>query len=83
MGKDVPFHFIVEVPTKLEPLTVSIVFPAPAWIAVGAIDVMAETGLLTVKVIELDDPPPGAGFATVIVNDPAETSELDGIVADS
>src|SRR6266508_2327509 len=67
---------------KLDPLTVNDVFPEPTRADVGIIDVIAGVGLLIVKVIALDGPPPGAGLATVIENVPAEVIKFAGIAAD-
>ena len=64
VGRLLPFHSTVEVETKLLPFTVR-VNPAPPTITVaGESEFKTATGLLTVKVAVLDEPPPGAGLVT-------------------
>ena len=54
----------VEVETKPVPVIVSVCAAAPAVADDGDKPVIAGTGLLTVKLSELDAPPPGEGFVT-------------------
>ena len=61
----------VEVETKFVPLMVKVCAAEPAAVEVGDSDVMVGTGLFTVKFIEFDAPPPGAGFVTTTGNVPA------------
>src|SRR3989338_8611133 len=51
--------------TKFEPFTVSVKAAPPALALVGESELTAGTGLLMVKVRELEVPPPGAGLNTV------------------
>jgi hypothetical protein len=67
-----PFHFTTEVETKLVPFTVRVKAELPLIAPLGAIVVIAGTGLLMVKVSEPDDPPPGDGLNTVTAAVPAE-----------
>jgi len=56
--------------TKFVPLTVRVKAAPPAVAFAGENEVMVGTGLLTLKLVALDVPPPGAGFVTVTGNDP-------------
>lgn len=64
-----PPKFTTDALTKFEPFTVNVNDPEPAVTPVGESTVIAGTGFVpavTLKFIELDVPPPGAGFVTVI-----------------
>jgi hypothetical protein len=65
LGRGLPFHWIVDVETKFEPVTVRVKPDVPATTAFGVTDAIAGTGLSIVKVRGLDVPPPGAGVETV------------------
>ena len=62
-----PFHLTLEVGTKPLPLTVKVNAVPPALAEVGLMVPMEGSGLFTVKVRELDVPPPGVGLLTVTV----------------
>ena len=66
-----PLTLTVEVFTKLEPLTVKVNAASPTIFEVGLRVVIAGTGLLTVKLVGPDSPPPGAGLKTVTEPVPA------------
>jgi transcription initiation factor TFIIIB Brf1 subunit/transcription initiation factor TFIIB len=66
-----PFHWIVEEETKLDPVTVSVNAAPPAPAKLGFSDVAVGDGLLSVNVSGLEVPPPGAGVETVTVPVPA------------
>lgn len=57
--------------TKLEPLMVRVKAAPPAVALVGENDVIVGTGLLTVKLLVIEVPPPGAGLVTVTPKVPA------------
>src|SRR5204863_581635 len=60
-----PFNLTCELDTNPVPCTVSVNAPSPWFLLPGTSEVRVATGLLMVKVIALDVPPPGAGFTTV------------------
>ena len=66
-----PLTLTVEELTKLEPLTVNVKAASPTVLEVGLKVVIAGIGLLTVKLVEPDGPPPGAGLKTVTETLPA------------
>jgi hypothetical protein len=66
-----PFHWIVEEETKLDPVTVSVNAAPPTPAELGFSDVAVGDGLLIVNVSGLEVPPPGAGVITVTVAVPA------------
>ena len=71
MESAAPAHWTTDVGTKLPPLTVRVVSPAPWVTLVGLIDESDGVGLLTVNVWALEAPPPGAGLVTVTLKAPA------------
>jgi len=60
----VPFRSMADPDTKLDPEIVNVVSGAPAAMTEGVTELRVGTGLFTVKFIELEDPPPGAGLDT-------------------
>jgi hypothetical protein len=66
-----PFHWIVEEETKLDPVTVSVNAAPPAPAELGFSDVAVGDGLLIVNASGLEVPPPGAGVVTVTMALPA------------
>lgn len=83
VSKNESFHWTAEPCVKFAPFTVSVVSPTPAWTEVGVMDVMTGTGLLTEKLIVLDDPPPGAGLMTFTPKRPDLVRRVAGTVAES
>jgi len=75
-------YVTVELETKLLPLIVKVCAAAPAATELGDSDNMTGTGLFTVKLTELDAPPPGLGFVTTTGNTPpvAKSPALRDIV---
>lgn len=66
--RSAPFHFTVEVLTKLLPLTVSVNSLPPGAAEEGLKELMAGDGLFTVKFNGgSESPPPGVGLKTVTV----------------
>jgi hypothetical protein len=61
----------VELERKFVPLMVSVCAPAPAVAVAGDRLVMVGAGLLTVKFVEFEAPPPGVGFVTTTAYVPA------------
>jgi hypothetical protein len=57
--------------TKFVPLMVRVKAAPPAVALVGENDVIVGTGLLTVKLLVIEVPPPGAGLVTVTPKVPA------------
>lgn len=80
-----PFQFTVETPeAKSVPVTVKENAEPPALALVGLTDVIVGAGLLTglmKNVVPADDPPPGAGFTTVMSADPGIATRLAGTCA--
>jgi hypothetical protein len=73
----VPLKLTVEVFTKPVPLIVRGCAPEPTVPEVGKREVIAGTGFVTVKLMALDVPPPGAGFVAETGNvAPVATSAL-------
>ncbi len=66
---------------NLEPLRVKVKLPDPARIDKGEIALITGTGLLMVKVKELEAPPPGEGLVTEMVADPAVVMAVAGMLA--
>jgi hypothetical protein len=66
-----PFHCTIEPKMKFAPLIVRVWAAAPATAEEGDNVLMVGTGLLTVKLTALDDPPPGDEFVTTTAYDPA------------
>ena len=56
--------------TNPVPLTLRTSSPEPAAAVVGDIDRMAGSGLVTLKLSEFDEPPPGAGLVTTTASVP-------------
>jgi len=69
-----PPKFTVAPITKLLPLTVSVNAPEFATALEGDRELTEGAALFTVKVCAADVPPPGAGFVTVTLSDPAVAS---------
>jgi len=67
-----PFQRTVEVGTKPAPSMVITKFAPPTRVVLGTRRVIAGAGLLTVKYIELEIPPPGAGLKTSTTAEVAE-----------
>ena len=76
-----PFQRTLEPATKLLPLTVSVNAGPPAFAVAGLRLVVVGTGLLIVKVRELEVPPPGAGLNTVTEAVPATAMSAAVITA--
>ena len=66
-----PLNVKTEPLTKLLPLMVSVKVVPPTVAVVGERVLVTGTGLLTVKSIALEIPPPGDGLLTVTGNTPA------------
>jgi branched-subunit amino acid transport protein len=77
----VPLKSIVDDALKFVPVTVSVKAGPPAVVDVGEIELVVGTGLLIVNVCELEVPPPGAGFATVMGTVPAVATSAAVITA--
>src|ERR1700680_1851355 len=77
----VPLKFTTEEATKLVPFTVRVNAAPPADALVGESEVIVGTGLLTANGELADVPPPGAGFVTVTLNDPAVAISVAVIAA--
>jgi hypothetical protein len=60
-----PFHLTLDDGTKPVPITESVNAPPRALTETGFNAVIVGSGLATVKVLELDVPPPGVGLLTV------------------
>ena len=60
-----PFHRILLLGMKLVPVRLSVKPGSPEFFVVGLIAVIVGTGLLIVKVLAAEVPPPGAGLNTV------------------
>jgi hypothetical protein len=74
-----PFHCTTEPLIKLLPFTVSVNPPEPALLVFGTSDVSAGTGLfaaVTLKLTELEAPPPGPGFVTTTAGVPTLAMSL-------
>jgi len=69
----------VELAIKFVPVNV-IVTPVPRVVLVGLMDVSVGARLFTVKVCAVVVPPPGAGFVTVTLTDPAVATSAAGTV---
>ena len=78
-----PFQFTVEFAVKLFPLTVRVNAAPPAIAAFGLIELVVGAGVLAVmeKVAAGEEPPPGAGFCTTTLADPAEATSAAEIEA--
>jgi hypothetical protein len=77
----VPLKFTTEEATKLVPFTVRVKAAPPADALVGESEEIVGTGLLTANAELADTPPPGAGFVTVTLNDPAVAISVAVIAA--
>jgi hypothetical protein len=75
-----PLKFTVAPLTKFVPVTVRVNAAPPAVALEGERAVIAGTGLLTVSVWVALVPPPGVGFVTLTLTDPAVLSCVAGIV---
>jgi hypothetical protein len=75
-----PLKSTVDDALKLVPFTVRVNCAPPAVVEVGLIDVVVGTGLLIVSVCELEVPPPGPGFTTVIEAVPPVAISIAGTV---
>jgi hypothetical protein len=76
-----PFHHTVEPLTKFDPLMVRVNAAPPAVAEFGLRLEIVGVGLLIVKRIDPDTPPPGAGLLTVTLAVPAVAMSVAGIVA--
>lgn len=76
-----PFHAMIDVATKLEPITSRAVLPEPASTLVGLMLVTVGVGLFTVKLVGDEVPPPGAGLMTAKFATIALDKSLAGIFA--
>jgi hypothetical protein len=76
-----PFHRTVEFDTKPVPLTDSVNAGPPAMAEVGLIAEISGSGLLIVKFMALEVPPPGVGVKTVTAAVPAAAMSLAGMAA--
>src|SRR5439155_6644504 len=72
--RSLPLKRTTEPLIKFMPLTVSENAASPAILLAGKRLEMNGKGLLTVKVLGADGPPPGAGLKTVIGNEPGATT---------
>jgi hypothetical protein len=61
-----PANLTTELPAKFEPFTVRVKSPRPAPLLVGLIVLNVGVGLLTLRLMLPDVPPPGAGLKTEI-----------------
>ena len=66
VGRSLPLKRTTELLLKLVPFTVKVKAASPAVLLVGAMVVSVGTGLLTVRLVALETPPPGNGLKTVI-----------------
>ena len=66
-----PLKFTTDVETKLVPFTVMVKAASPTFLLVGEMLLRVGVGLLTVKLIAPETPPPGKGLATMSGNTPA------------
>ena len=76
-----PLKLTAEFETKFVPLTVRVNPASPTVFEVGFMEVVVGTGLLIVKVCELEVPPPGVGLVTVTLAVPAVAMSEAVIVA--
>jgi hypothetical protein len=76
-----PLKLTTDVATKPEPFTVRVNAAPPAVALVGARVVIVGAGLLTVKFVGADVPPPGPVFVTVTGNVPAVAMSAAAIAA--
>jgi len=76
-----PLKSTVDDALKFVPVTVRVKDDPPAVVEVGEMLVVIGTGLLIVNVCELEVPPPGTGFTTVIGSVPAVAISAAVIVA--
>jgi hypothetical protein len=76
-----PLKLTTEVETKLVPFTVSVNATSPAFLLDGEMLVVVGSRLSTVRVCAFDVPPPGAGFATVMLKVPAVVRSVARIAA--
>jgi len=74
----VPLKFTTEDEFKFVPFTVRVKAVPPFVALVGERDVIAGTGLFTVKEELMEVPPPGAGFKTVTLSVPAVAMSVAG-----
>lgn len=78
---DVPLKISVAPVANPVPVAVSGVIGVPTGAIVGEIEVSTGTGLLIVKLTELDAPPPGVGLVTIMGTTPAVANSLAAMVA--
>jgi hypothetical protein len=76
-----PFQFTTEVETNPDPVIVKVKSALPTFALVWESDVTAGAGLLTLKVLATDDPPPGVGLVTVTAAVPAVERSVAGTEA--
>jgi hypothetical protein len=76
-----PPKFTTDVFRKLLPFTVNVSAPEPPVTPFGDSVVTVGTGLFTENETAFDVPPPGVGFVTVTLNDPAVVTSVDKIAA--
>jgi hypothetical protein len=77
-------NFTTEVETKFDPVTTREKAGPPAVALVGEMEVVAGTGLVTLKLTAVEVPPPGAGFVTVTGKEPAvamSVAVMDAVMA--
>jgi len=74
----VPFQLTVAPLTKFAPLTVRVNAAPPRVVLAGDNEVTAGTGLFIENVVVPEVPPPGVGFVTVILAEPAATISVPG-----
>jgi hypothetical protein len=81
--RSAPFQRTTEPDMKPVPLIVRVNAGPPAVAEPGLSPLIAGTGLLTGKLTALEDPPPGAGLKTVMLEVPPVARSLAGIAAES
>lgn len=74
VARSAPLNFTTEPLIKLLPLSVSVKAAPPAMADAGLSEAMAGVGLLIVKFVAVDNPPPGNGLKTAKLNVPAEVN---------
>ena len=79
--RSTPFHRTLDPETKLVPVTVRVKAGPPATADAGESVEMAGVGLLTVKVLAPEVPPPGVGLKIVTLGVPPVAISVAGIAA--
>jgi len=66
VARSLPLNRTTELLLKFVPVTVRVKLPLPAVLVVGLMLLSVGVGLLTIKLIASEFPPPGVGLNTVI-----------------